>query len=258
MALRELEEATRQLQRRTGELAGQLRTLYAGGAALVGTPADRDALFGMPATAAEVAALANAGVVWFNTVAGWLESYYAPDGTAGLTARGLVAGTAAGWYPVGEGPAIRLVAQAQQSMSSGNVYVNWADLGTGASWRRGGAAWFAHVKASGYIRCERAGRYEIRANVPVQAGSGVGALWLSKNAGTTGDGVIALQSVSLLSGQPSNIWMDSTNHLAAAGDFFRVYAGSVGSAIFCQGADGNNPRHGEYSVRYLGPALVSE
>jgi len=65
-----------------------------------GTTAQRDASYGVPANAAEQAALANASPVWWNTSKGWLEGYYAPVGTAGLTAQPLLSGRPAGWYPI--------------------------------------------------------------------------------------------------------------------------------------------------------------
>jgi hypothetical protein len=65
-----------------------------------GTTAQRDAYFGVPGTTAQVAALANQMPVWYNTDKGWEEIYYAPVGTAGLTALGLISTAFAMWYPV--------------------------------------------------------------------------------------------------------------------------------------------------------------
>lgn len=65
-----------------------------------GTTAQRDAVYGVPATDAQRAALANQVVTWHNTTTGRSETYYATTGTAGLVARGLLAGNASGWYPV--------------------------------------------------------------------------------------------------------------------------------------------------------------
>lgn len=63
-----------------------------------GTPAARDARYGVPATDAERAELANKVPLWFNTVARRSETYYAVSGSPGLTVPGLVAGSTAGWY----------------------------------------------------------------------------------------------------------------------------------------------------------------
>jgi hypothetical protein len=65
-----------------------------------GSGALRDATFGTPSTGAQQSALANEMVSWFNTDNGWWESYFAPTGTTGLTAKGLITGTPAGWYPI--------------------------------------------------------------------------------------------------------------------------------------------------------------
>ena len=66
-----------------------------------GTTSQRDAVYGVPATDADRVALANQQVQWINTTKGYTETYYATTGIAGLTARGLLAGHASGWYPVG-------------------------------------------------------------------------------------------------------------------------------------------------------------
>lgn len=65
-----------------------------------GTTAQRDAFFGTPTTDAARAALANLRAQWWNTEKSWLEVYYAPAGTAGLTVQGILAGRPAGWYPI--------------------------------------------------------------------------------------------------------------------------------------------------------------
>jgi hypothetical protein len=65
-----------------------------------GTPAERDTLFGVPATDPARVALANIRPVWFNTSLGWEESYFAKTGTAGLTMQGIDTAFPAGWYPV--------------------------------------------------------------------------------------------------------------------------------------------------------------
>lgn len=64
-----------------------------------GTPAQRDALFGVPSTTAAQVALANKSVTWFNITTGWFELYQATTGSAGLNVPG-VSG-AAGWYQIG-------------------------------------------------------------------------------------------------------------------------------------------------------------
>lgn len=66
-----------------------------------GTTAARNTYYGTPATDAERVALANQAPLWNNSSTGWMESYYAVTGLAGLTVFGLTTGAASGWYPVG-------------------------------------------------------------------------------------------------------------------------------------------------------------
>lgn len=64
-----------------------------------GSTAERDVLYGVPTATADQVALANRNIVWFNTDKGWSETYFSPA-AAGLTARALIAGNPAGWYPL--------------------------------------------------------------------------------------------------------------------------------------------------------------
>jgi hypothetical protein len=70
-----------------------------------GTTAERNALYGVPATNAQRVALHNQKVQWQNTETGWTEQYFAPSNLAGVNAPGLIvdavpAAYPAGWYPV--------------------------------------------------------------------------------------------------------------------------------------------------------------
>ena len=105
-----------------------------------GTTAQRNTKYGVPATDAARVALANQKVRWFNTDLGWEESYYAVTGLTGLTAKGLLAGTASGWYPMGQGPEIVLEPTATFAAAAGNNIDGW----NGSVRRNGGAAWFGH------------------------------------------------------------------------------------------------------------------
>lgn len=62
-----------------------------------GTSTLRDTQYGIPATTADKAALANKKVVWYNTTTNMFETYYATTGTTGLTVTGIAG--ASGWYP---------------------------------------------------------------------------------------------------------------------------------------------------------------
>lgn len=66
--------------------------------AFSGTTADRALIYGVPTSDADVVALANRQVRYYNTTEGWWESYYSTTKT-GLTAKNLIGGNAVGWYP---------------------------------------------------------------------------------------------------------------------------------------------------------------
>jgi hypothetical protein len=117
--------------------AGGVWSAWRMGGDLRGTTGDRDQFFGTPSTAAAQAALANQKVKWFNTDLGWDESYYAPVGTTGLTARGLESVVPAGWYPIGRGPESMLEPTTTFAASASGYIGNWNGSG-----RRRGAAFF--------------------------------------------------------------------------------------------------------------------
>lgn len=106
-------------------------TVVSANVALRGTSAQRDAVFGVPATDAQRVILANIVPTWFNTEKGYHEGYYATTGLSGLTARGLVAGTPSGWFPLPGSllTATRIHVNSFQNMPSGGTV--GADLGSG-------------------------------------------------------------------------------------------------------------------------------
>lgn len=216
-----------------------------------GTVTERDALFGNPTTDAARVELANQGIFWFNTESGWMESYYATTGLTGLTARGLVPGAASGWYPVGEGPVIYLVASAPQAVVGANQTITtWSAPGTGLSSRVGGAAWF--TLSGGYITTEKAGRYQVRHKTRVQ--SGAGQAWcylLSSTLGNLGIANIVLNSAF------QNTHLEAGPITHAAGATLRVTSDS-GSYTLQEGGNGTDPMAGEFVVAYVGPPLVSD
>ncbi|AXC38644.1 minor tail protein [Arthrobacter phage Tatanka] len=130
-----------------------------------GTTAQRDALFGVPATDAERAYLANSRQTWFNTQTGWAESYYTVTGAPWLAVPGLVAGATPGWYPIGEGPFVILD-------STGATWVDWNTSigGLAVTQRKGGAAWFTYTNSM--VQILKHGRYDIRAWTEMLEGTG--------------------------------------------------------------------------------------
>lgn len=221
-----------------------------------GTTAQRDGTFGIPVTVAQQVALANQMQVWYNTESGWYESYYATTGLSGLTAKGLLAGIPSGWYPLGDGPEISLVAGAQLSMTAGMTYTNWAAPGTGKSWRKGGTAWFTY--ASGVIAMPIPGRYMVSCRFSVQQGSGSGRVFLSRNNSSSDPNVLSQQIINLDATYDTMYDMTVPSVYFAANDNVRFIAPNVGSAIFFQTADGQKERIGTLVVKYLGPALVTD
>ncbi len=219
-----------------------------------GTTAHRDLLYGVPSTAAQRAALANAQVRHFNTDLGWEESYYAPTGTVGLTVLGLVASAAAGWYPTGLGPAIQLVPSATQSCAPGAMFTNWAAPGSGAAWRKGGAGFFTY--AAGVITCVIACRINFQAGLAVQVGSGDTVPYVVRNNTTASPNVLAFAIQSLHVTYGRLVMLTGQNVPMAAGDTMR-WTNQAGTATFGTGADSANRAAGEFSVQYVGPPLAS-
>jgi len=260
MALRELEEGIRQLQLRQGENVAQLRALVEqlAGTAHAGTTAERDALYST-ATAMERLWLANRRVVWLNTETGWQESYYMPADTAGLTVRGLVAGTAAGWYPTGRGPRVVLAPSSPKTLSTGLFFDQWAAPGVGWSHRVGGPSWFN--VAGGFVYAKRAGRYRCHVELAVQPGAGSGILSLAHTS-PVGQILAGIsQDTKTLNGSyPVLFQLDAADFRLAVDESLRVYASAVGSAQFAPSADANGRAlfSASYVLEYLGPALVSD
>ncbi|WKW87072.1 minor tail protein [Microbacterium phage Nicole72] len=221
-----------------------------------GTTLERNAFFGVPATTPEQVALANERVTWFNTDWGWEESYYVAAGSSGLTAPGLITGTAAGWYPTGVGPSARLIAGTTQSMTTGNWFVNWAAFGTGASRRRGGSTWWG--TSAGSLFPKFAGIYEPFAQSLCQTGAGSGSLSFLKNGSSAGQHTLVVQPFTLSGSFNTPIVMPSSPLPLAANEGVGIYASSVGSATFGVGANGSTPSAGQLALTYIGPPLASD
>lgn len=246
MAFRDLEERIRVLQKQNGELQTALRSTPSRG-----TTTARDDLYGKPTTDAQRVALANQSVTWFNTDMGWEESYYAVTGLTGLTARGLVAGTASGWYPTGaNGPELLMEATASFGASTGSNLGGW----NGSVWRRGGASAFTTSAYQGIVLIP--GYYDLYFWTTQQAGGGTADYTLrhvnaANNAVPRYVGGLAYTLVS-------NLWThvhgEMTHELMAAGERFDTVCVS-GTLAVHQGGTGTI--RGQMGARYVGPALVN-
>jgi len=214
-----------------------------------GTTAQRNAHFGTPATDASRSALANRRVTWFNTDLGWEESFYAPAGTAGLTAPGLLAGTAPGWYPTGEGPESKMYASGTQNVVAGTYITQWSPWGTGGSSRRGGDDWF--VRDAATVVCKKAGVYEVSGMSSQQAGSGATVTHILRSGQTIINCVNTLNASYVTTAplyQPA-VAMNADQN-------FSMYAGIGSYQLFV--STGNVEIRGFLHIRYKGPLLASD
>jgi len=220
-----------------------------------GTSAERDAIYGVPATDAEKVALANKEVRWHNTQYGWDESYYAPSGTTGLTVLGLVSFAPAGWYPMGPGPEITLEPSAVHAATAGVTIGGW----NGYMRRRGGASWFSVPTDLG-VRIMVAGHYDLSWWTIQQAGSGnadyhtrlidaagTPTNWMSNVAGTSLSSTLLTRTGALYH-----------SVLVRPGNNFRVVCLSGALNIHnVTGGTTDPSARGQMHVRYVRPPLVS-
>ncbi|UDL16370.1 minor tail protein [Microbacterium phage Zooman] len=213
-----------------------------------GTTIERNLRFGSPSTAAEIAALANRKVVWFNTTYGWEESFYATSGTAGLEVTALTATSASGWYPIGAGPRVALQTAGSQSMTANTNFTNWSVPGTGISFRNGPAGTFVDYGAPGYVFTHLAGRYEAFLSIYVQNGTGTAVASFRANDTLSLANQVQQKPIPLLANYGQVIeWHFRDIEMKAGGLFFaRCDAGSL---AFGAGWS-------EMTAKYLGPPLV--
>lgn len=212
-----------------------------------GATAERDAIYGVPATNAERVALANRKVTWFNTDLGWEESYYATTGLSGLTARGLVAGTASGWYPVGRGP-IGVLHGAAQAQSSGDAFINYYAFGTNKSYRNAPASIVDRTgPSSERLSMNMAGRWRTscRVSTPPGSGTGVASLVLNDAAGAQLD--IEQRPYPLLSGYGQHVVHEIGPRVCPAGSYIAFVTNAASWTITVE----------FLLAEYLGPALVT-
>lgn len=216
-----------------------------------GTTAERDIAYPPPGVSVpDQVALANRQVNWYNTDTGWEESYYAVTGLSGLTARGLIAGTASGWYPTGLGPYCVLQPPGVFNATSGNYVRNWSSA---TDQRRGGAGWFTYNAATGLMQIKVAGTYDLSFWTSLQSGVGTANFILQvPDAGGTVQRAADGNAFTLNSG------MSVVAH--AKLDSLQVAAGwQLGAYLYTGALDVHNvpqnPR-AQLKARYMGPALV--
>lgn len=222
-----------------------------------GTTAERNLYYGNPpTTVAAQAALANRQVQWFNTDRGWVESYYAVSGTAGLTAVGLqpsIAGNTAGWYPMGPGgPRMMIVTTASQSMVNGNTFTKWDwDHANMHSYsKEGGLTWFYPIATNaGRAAVSTAGRYRatMMMQYPNGSGTGVSTVYTYTSTGATSRAMAFPVPLQAGYGQAISHNLDEVM-LMAGGSF--GYVGTSGTWTL----GGGDSRIG---LEWLGPYLVS-
>lgn len=212
-----------------------------------GTTTQRDARFGIPVTTADIAALANRRVIWYNTEEGWMESYYATTGTAGLSVRGLTTGNPSGWYPVGQGPYIRLQPTSAFSAVANNPIRSW-----GTAFRSGGTAWFSYSDTNGRISIPRGGRYQVRAQTTQQNGNGTANYHLRVlNSGSYEQHIDGVAFTLV-----SNLYTLAHAEMEIAilpGRQVDLFIQSGTLAVHQSGGSGIR---GEFLIRYVAPPLV--
>lgn len=210
-----------------------------------GTTTERDAYFGVPATDPTRVALANQRVSFFNTDLGWIESYYAVTALSGLTALGLVTGTASGWYPVPGtgGPVLANYPTAQVVANGGSNMSGWS----GSSWSRGGTAWIEYI-GNGTVQVKKAGRYRVHWHTAMQTGTGELDMWLY--AGTT----FSNDAWELNATRFKVSSFEFANIAMVANDTCYPYVNAGSATVHTS----TSTRRGEFMVQYLGPNLVTE
>lgn len=218
---------------------------------LEGTTSQRNAYFGDPSVVADQVTLANKRIMWFNTDYGWLESYYALAGSAGLTVPGLISGfgTTAGWYPVGEGPYSRHLASGSQNVVPATWVTSWAAWGSGGSTRHGGSSWFTY--SGGKVTCVKAGYYEAIGMTSFQTGTGAVLLHMMKNSTSVMRVKTALDAT-----YPNTAYFHKGAIAMTPNDGISLYS-EIGSYTLNYSSESPESR-GELTIRYKGPLLASD
>lgn len=217
-----------------------------------GTTAERDAYFGTPSVTADQVALANRKVTWFNTDLGWQESYYVVQGTSGLTARGLITGAPAGWYPTAEGPRIRLFSNGGQAHSNGTEFSNWKAFSPAGTATENDSYKFGNVLTrtgtNSWVETSLWGKYDIFGAMYFPNGTGTGVFELTNYRPSTSSYPFQIQKAVPLLGSYGQIvdWSIPEQYIRPADRIhFRTAAASwtVGGGF------------SHLTLRYVGPPL---
>lgn len=217
-----------------------------------GTTAERDAYFGAPTITADQVALANRKVTWFNTDLGWQESYYVVQGTSGLTARGLITGAPAGWYPISDGPRIRLFSNGGQAHSNGTEFSNWKAFAPAGTVTENDSYKFGNILTrpgtNSWIETSLWGKYDIIGAMYFPGGTGTGVFELTNYRSGSSTYVLQIQKpIPLLASYGQIIEWGAPDQYIRPGDriHFRTIAASwtVGGGFT------------HLTIRYVGPPL---
>jgi len=208
-----------------------------------GTTAQRDSIFGVPATDAARVALANSTPTWYNTDRRWEESYFATTGLAGLTATGLLANFSSGWYPIDRG-AIFIHAAFTGGfipLSSSEQIIPFATTPR----RKGGAT----IVNNNALKMPIGGMYEVSCRLYASGGASSLVTGNVKAAGTL---VVDLSVV-----KPDTL--DQRTFTSVTRDYqadqpFSLYAMVAGTAtnLYASGINGSYMQ-----VEYVGPPLAN-
>ena len=155
------------------------------------------------------------------------------------------------------GPSINMVPTAVFSGSdAGTAVRGLGTLGTGYSTRKGGSDWLTYDDSTGRITMVKAGVYRIFAKTEITTGSGNFSAGLmvgpSASAINTLDTYYTLSSTLFVALQDSH-----EDWVAKAGDVAYIQNFNGASISWHMRANLSSNIGGQFSVKYVGPPLVS-
>lgn len=144
------------------------------------------------------------------------------------------------------GSFIRLIASAQQTMTTGTQFISWAAPGVGGSINQGGDTLF--TVSGGVITIVKAGVYDISFAVLVQTGTGSNVS--SLRLGGTGGAILSQNFINLSSNYGSQISHRVDNVQVASGTTVNI-VNDVGVAVnWAVGANGTTYNNGYITITY--------